>query len=348
MRRIRASAQNDNDALNLLSESLPMQGRFSLRIDRKPDFFALLKERGLSSTFLSELDNQIDGCISISEKQYLRHGEPFTAYILSDLKFKTGGVGVSFYRLLVYTQKQLQDRNAETLFATIADGNAAVIALLSGRCGFPSFSKVSDFEVLQLLPKKSKRIDPVIQKSDHAMTEQILQCYHTFLTKFHIANIPSPLNEAREDEYYISRNNEVVAAIRLSDTIDLKQNVIIRCPLHISILLKLLAWFRVPLGLPVIPSTGSPVKLIYIRYFAYKEENIADFIKLIDYARHYTHLKGYTFLSLAMCSQLDMLEKVKKHFFHMTFKSSLWTASLSAKPLIDPTKKLCFEDFATV
>ena len=45
MKNIRRANPKDNESLHLLTESLPMEGDFSLRIERKPDFFALLQIR---------------------------------------------------------------------------------------------------------------------------------------------------------------------------------------------------------------------------------------------------------------------------------------------------------------
>ena len=55
---IRKALNGDSEALIELTRLAPMKGRISLRIDRKPDFFSLLKERGdYTCDFLKHAEN---------------------------------------------------------------------------------------------------------------------------------------------------------------------------------------------------------------------------------------------------------------------------------------------------
>ena len=92
-----------------------------------------------------------------------------------------------------------------------------------------------------------------------------------------------------------------------------------------------------------------PVDILYIRYYALEKGHFDDLVELIDHARHKAYLKGLTFLSMAICRELEILKPIKKHFFHLTFKSSLYQAhSKSKEPVKFNDKMLCFEDYAVV
>ncbi len=349
MKNIRRASSKDNKSLHLLTESLPMEGDFSLRIERKPDFFALLKKRGESETYVVTHDNTIEGSITLSKKEYLIKGEAFLSGIISDVKFLHLRSTSNFARLLQFTYEKIkQDDQLNSLFVTVAEGNTKIERILSGRVGLPVFNRIANFDILQLLSKKKALTDPNIHKADLKLTEHILQFYKSYLQKFDIANSPTSMDADIEEEYYYKKDGKIVAAIRLMDTTQLKQNVLLRAPIGIKLALGMLRILKKPMGLPKIPEVGMPIDMLYIRYYACEKGSVHELMKLIEYARHLAYQKNLTFVSIAMCEHLKILKPIKKKFFHLTFKSSLFQASLQSGPVKNDSNMLCFEDYAVV
>ena len=61
---IRQASEADNEGLLKLTRITPMAGAISLRIDREPDFFALLRLRGRNKVFVATRGQEVVGCIS--------------------------------------------------------------------------------------------------------------------------------------------------------------------------------------------------------------------------------------------------------------------------------------------
>lgn len=349
MKNIRRADPKDNKSLHLLTESLPMEGDFSLRIERKPDFFALLKKRGDSETYVVTHDDKIEGSITLSKKEYLIKGKVYPSAIISDVKFLHMRNTSNFARLLQFTYEKIkQDDQLNSLFVTIAEGNTKIERVLSGRVGLPKFNRIANFDILQLLSKKKPAIDPNIHEADKKMSQVILEFYTSYLQKFDVANSPVSIDDETEEEYYCKKEGKVVAAIRLMDTRHLKQNVLLRAPIGINLALGMLRILKKPMGLPKIPEVGMPIDMLYIRYYACKNGSIDELMKLIEYARCRAYQKNLTFLSVAICEHLKILKPIKKKFFHLTFKSSLYQAPLQPGPVKSDVNMLCFEDYAVV
>lgn len=349
MKNIRSANPKDNKSLHSLTESLPMEGNFSLRIERKPDFFALLKKRGISKTYVVSHKDKIEGSITVSKKEYLLKGKPSPAAIISDVKFLHMRNTTNFARLLQYTLKKIkQDDQIKDLFVTIAEGNTKIEPVLSGRVGIPKFYKIANFEILQLLPKKRPLHHPNMHRADEKKSKSILAFYKSYLQNFDVANSPVSMDNEVEEEYYIEKDGNIVAAIRIMDTTHLKQNVLLKAPIGINLALNFLRIIEKPMSLPKIPSVGMPIDVLYIRYFAFENDAIEELMKLIEFARYRAYQKKLTFLSVAICEHLNILKPFKKKFFHLTFKSSLYQAHVKSTPVNIDGKKLCFEDYAVV
>src|ERR1700756_4583919 len=70
---IRPATDADNDALLRLTRATPMGGRIALRIDREPDFFALLRARGATVVYVATHDEEVIGCLSAAiHSSYVR------------------------------------------------------------------------------------------------------------------------------------------------------------------------------------------------------------------------------------------------------------------------------------
>src|SRR5712675_1161982 len=97
---IREASTDDNKQLLSLTSQNAMEGTISLRIDRNPDFFSLLRERGSSITYVAEHNHKIIGCFSCSESRVYINRVPTRIHYLSDLKVDGNRQGsVAAFRL---------------------------------------------------------------------------------------------------------------------------------------------------------------------------------------------------------------------------------------------------------
>ena len=144
------------------------------------------------------------------------------------------------------------------------------------------------------------------------------------------------------------KDDRIVAAIRIMDTGKLKQNVLLAVPRGIQAALWFLRVLKKPLGMPRIPEIGRPIDMLYLRYYAHEDGQMDALMKLIDRARHRAYERNLTFLSIAVCEHLDLLRAVKRKFFHLTFKSSLYQAPAQKATNDSVDRMLCFEDYAVV
>jgi predicted N-acetyltransferase YhbS len=83
---IREVGETDNEALLALTRSTPMAGSISLRIDRDPDFFALLRLRGEEKVFVAVQGCEVIGCISAALRTAYISGVPETVAYVGDMK----------------------------------------------------------------------------------------------------------------------------------------------------------------------------------------------------------------------------------------------------------------------
>ena len=87
----------DNEGLLVLTRLTPMSGRIALRIDRDPDFFALVRHRGQSEVFVALRDGEVAASFSITLAEVYAGGRVRRGAYIADLKARPG---LSFTRVL--------------------------------------------------------------------------------------------------------------------------------------------------------------------------------------------------------------------------------------------------------
>lgn len=130
---IRNATFHDNEQLIELTSLTPMAGVISLRIDRKPDFFSLLKKRGEYKVIVAEKSHRIIGSISCTIQPTIICNKEYPVYYLGDLKVHPDFTGTHLaYRIVKAMLEELQQMGADILFCTAADGNKAVQPIFEG------------------------------------------------------------------------------------------------------------------------------------------------------------------------------------------------------------------------
>ncbi len=256
---IREANEADNEALLALTRATPMAGTISLRIDRDPDFFALLRLRGEGKVFVAARGREVVGCISAAMRTVYVAGVPETIAYVGDMKvhptiFRKPGRAAPDPG----TRERPQSRRDRRLLQC---GRRKAIErampLFEGRLGIPRWIPLGRFLVDELLPA------PFRGRSKHYRIEAAepadLPAIAALLDRFHRSRQFAP--RLPEDEVadaltaggtFVARaGKQIVATLTLSDMGPIKRNVLLNAPVAMKgslALLRLLhcaaSWLR--------------------------------------------------------------------------------------------------------
>ncbi|HYV90299.1 MAG TPA: GNAT family N-acetyltransferase [Chitinophagales bacterium] len=349
MLNIRFATRADNEQLIALTASTPMLGTISLRIDRKPDFFRLLNERGDSNVLVAEVDGRIVGCISVSRQQVYINGQIHEVYYLGDFKIDSAHRGLRISLKMIDGLKQYAaSANSDLFFCTAADGNDPVFPFFDGRLEIPPFQYAGSFNVFQFVAFKKK-----IRKNDFTMLEipsgdELRQFLNHHYSNFQLGAV---VNEGKlrhtTNIGLRSPAGQLVGAICLQDTLPWKQNVVVGVSAGMKFLMRLAKLLRPVIGMSSLPELGQPVRMLYAKYFVAKDTFAAK--QLIEYGRNLVYNKNYSFLALGV-HEKDPLTAQVKGFPKFTFRSHAMITSLKKnQSLIDSIKRgVMYEDYSLV
>ena len=134
-----------------------MAGTISLRIDRDPDFFALLRMRGESIVFVAVRGREVIGCISAALRTAYISGVPETVAYVGDMKVhpRFSGTRIAL-RLIQALEAYLRSAGIDLCFSVVADGNQRAMPLFEGRLGMPRWVPLGRFLVDGLVPSPFK------------------------------------------------------------------------------------------------------------------------------------------------------------------------------------------------
>jgi hypothetical protein len=342
---IRHALPSDSAALIALTSLTPMKGPISLRIDRKPDFFSLLKQRGDAIVLVAEDKAQIIiGSFSAAKQYFLLNGSTVSVYYLGDLKVHPA-YAKSFlaFKLVREMHRELLLAGADLLICTAAEGNEAVLPFFNGRAGIPPFRKINTFDVFQLLPKKGP-IDDSLSTSG----ENIQSFFRQFYQRFHF--YPCIQQCQTEEVLAIRQDEEVLAAISLFDPSAHKQNVLVdyTFPLHLT--LGLLRGLQKLFPLPPLPVKGESLRLLYVKQFGFLPKGKTAFLQLLQQARARAYRKQYHFLTMAVDERDVELRNLIKPLSRFAFRSTCLGTSLSGNEnlLNEVCSGIAYEDYSLV
>lgn len=344
---IRQAIQSDSPALIKLSALAPMKGSIGLRIDRNPDFFNLLKERGSFKVFVAEDSNgDIMGSFSAALQYFCINQHTRPVHYLCDLKIHPSQKSTTLaFRLVKEMHRYLKDTGADLLFCTAADGNHPVMNFFEGRAGIPMFKNSANFIVNQILPRKLSEHIAFQEENDTGLLVDFYNRYYSsYCFRPAIDRIIGCTN------FSMRRGNELKAAVSVYDPALLKQNVLVRYPFSTSIALSLLRFAKTFFPLPPIPSKREPLRILYVKYFGFAPEEESAFLHLIQEARHFAYLNNYHFLSIGIDEKDIFLNKLIKPLSRFQFRSTGMISSLrNDTGILESIRNgLSYEDFSLV
>jgi len=327
-----------------------MKGIIGLRIDRKPDFFKLLR---LGDSYLAlvaiTVENDIVGFFAAVKTSLCLLGKETTAWYVRDLKvhqaYKGSSVG---FRLVKTMQARLKEVNADILCCTVAAGNDLVVPFFEGRTGIPEFIKLGDFNVYQLLPARDKNNEI---KNLSVANNSLTAFFRRFFKRY--SYHPMAYNEEPPEGSMIFTECEgqtVDAAIIAFNGQPYRQNVVTSYSWMIAVLLAALKFVKLFIPLAPLPGKNEPLKMVYARWYGFAKGKEKAFTAVLKKVRHYAFNNGYHFVCIAVDAADRELVRLVKPMSSFVFKSSVMIASLkNDRSLLNEIRNgLSYEDYAIV
>jgi N-acetylglutamate synthase-like GNAT family acetyltransferase len=347
---IREALSTDNAGLLQLTSVTPMKGQISIRIDRNPDFFSLLRMRGHSKTIVAEENGTIVGCFSVSNIETLVNGTFEKVYYLADLKIHPLYAGKTLAgRLLNKMEANIRKAEADLLFCTAAFGNEKVMPLFGGRARFPKFRYTGTFRVLQIIPLARTITSDKYKIMEVVMNDDIIEFYNQFYSRYHFAPKFSESTLSGTRTIAVLYNNCIKASVSLIDVSSSKQNVLTGLPFFLNCVVSGFGLLNRIFHVINLPKIGSPVKILYIKAFAFRDGNEDALDLLIQHSRKLAFLEKYCYLTVGI-HEKDPLVRFFDKYLHFTFKSMGFILSMQGNT--DKVNRICngvlFEDYSLV
>jgi predicted N-acetyltransferase YhbS len=358
---IRQASEADNDELIALTRMTPMDGAISLRIDREPDFFALLRLRGKSKVFVAVRGPQVIGCISAARRTAYISGVPETIAYIGDMKVHPSFSGsLVAVRLIRALEADLRLNGIDLCFCVAADGNHRVMPLFEGRLGMPRWVRLGRFLVNGLVPSpftsysKYYSIDAA-QAADMPAITTLLDRFHRtrqFAPQLAEDEIAKTLSNSPEEPFprtfVARRGHRVVATLTLCDTAPVKRNVLLNAPVPLKAALALLRVVAAPFPGFRVPRMGQALRLLTSRYAACQDGHHPALEALLSLARAEAFRHGFSFLMLGL-HESDPLRSLVRGIPRFTFSSLALATSLGHPSGIENrVAGIPFEDYALV
>jgi predicted N-acetyltransferase YhbS len=357
---IREATPADNDALLALTRATPMAGTIALRIDRDPDFFALLAARGEPLVLVATSDDEIIGCVSATMNVAYVNGSLERVAHIADLKvhplLRGRRLGA---RLVAALEARMRARGIDLCFALVADGNHQMTPIADGSHGSHPGTSLGRFTVDQVMPSPSlARVDDRdIGEARDADCEQIA----ALLDGSHQRRLGAPpVTPAKVREHLtgtptrfvktlVARDSSgVVATLTIEDTQSLRQNVVIGLPTALRAALAAVRVATLPIRGFAVPRIGQPLTMLYARHVGCRDGHVGAFRALLRRARAEAFRRRVAFLSVGL-HERDPLRVALTGMPRLTFRSQSMVGALlspgRAETLASATP---FEDFALV
>jgi len=350
MIKYRLATNKDNEQLIALTASSGMSGEISLRIDRRPDFFKLLNLRGESKVFVAEDSQKIIGVICVSHEQVYVKGQIFPNYYISDFKvadsYRKQGVGLN---LCNEVANYLESLDSDLAFLNVSKGNIKPFSFFKGRPNIPDFENIGIFNIYQFIGKKRKDFPSPYKIELTPINEDLIKFLNSFYCKYELGSVISKEKLEGLEIITISHKNNYIAAMCLMDTMDSKQNVVMKLPWALKHLIVFMNTFNTVLGISKMPKINEPIQMLYIKYFAVKNMDKELVKLLINYAKNLVYEKSYSFVSIGL-HEKDPLIKCFSSFFKFTFHSVGMLVSIKNNyKLIEQVKTgIPFKDYSIV
>ncbi len=350
MIRYRLATNEDNQQLIELTAASGMMGEIALRIDRKPDFFKLLKLRGKSKVFVAVDGNTIIGSVCVSLQSVYIGGEIFPIQYIGDFKvaelYRNKGVGLQLCNQLA---NYLVSIGADLAFLNVSKGNSKPFSFFKNRRNIPDFENIGIFNIHQFIGKKRKSIHHQYRVELTPVTDELITFLNAYFSKYELGSVITKEKLEGANLFTIQHKDNIIAAMCLMDTMNIKQNVVTKLSWKMKCLLKFMNAFHRISGISKMPLMNEPVRMMYIKYLAVNNHEKQLVKLLVNYARNIVYESSYSFVSIGL-HEKDTLNTCFSGLLKLTFNSVGMLGSIKDnRSLIQKVKQgVPFEDYSLV
>ena len=340
----------DNQQLLELTMSAGMPGKMALRIDRHPDFFKLNSLRGETKVYVALEDTNIVGSICVSDQIVFIDKRQYPLYYISDFKVaqthRNLGIGLQLTNMVV---TYLESQNADFAFLNVSKGNKRPFVFFSERGHYPDFQNIGTFTTFQYIGSNRKFSNNKYKIELAQGTHDVLEFLNNYYSQYELANVITNDKIKDTDLYVVREQNQILAVMSIIDTMNMKQNVVLKMPWHLKGVIACINVFCKLLKLSKLPKENEPIKMLYIRYLAIKKYNKTLISALMSFAKQQAYNKSYSFVSISMHENDILLQKLPKSM-RFTFHSVGMLVSMKdSKKLMKLIKKgMPFRDYSTI
>ena len=346
----RLATKQDNEQLIHLTASAGMDGEISLRIDREPDFFELLNMRGETKVFVALDEETIIGAICVSLQQVYVDGKIYPLQYIGDFKvaaaYRNKGIGL---KLCDNMADYVISCDSDLAFLNVSKGNNKPVTFFRNRPGVPDFDNIGIFNIYQFIGIKKKFLLLGYEIISTPVTDELLTFLNAHHSKYELGHVITKERIAGTEIFIIRHTGNIVAAMCLTDTMNMKQNVVTRIDWKMKYLVKFLNAVSGIIGISKMPVLNEPVRMMYIKYLAVNKPGKTLVKLLVNYARNIVYEKNYSFVSIGL-HEKDALNLCFKGLLKITFKSVGMLLSIKDnRALIEKVKEgIPFEDYSIV
>lgn len=350
MIQYRLATREDNAQLIELTAASGMMGETAIRIDRKPDFFKLLELRGDTKVFIALDRETIIGSLSVSLQQVYVGGRTFPVQYIGDFKvaeaYRKKGIGL---KLCDEMANYVISAGSDLAFLNVSKGNTRPLSFFKNRPLVPDFDNIGVFNIHQFIGKKSTKFHPRYKIETGAVTGELIKFLDEHYRRYELGAVITKDKLEDAKLYVIRDEHTIIAAMCLTDTMEVKQNVVTKLSWKMKYLLQLINAFGRAAGMSRMPLLNEPVLMLYIKYLAVNDHKPELIKLLINYARNIVYEKSYSFVSIGL-HENDPLNKRLPGLLKLTFNSVGMLLSIKGnRALVGQVKKgVPFEDYSLV
>ncbi len=346
----RLATKDDNDQLIKLTAATGMTGETALRIDRNPDFFKLLDKRGESRVFLALDENKVIGSLCDSLQQVYVGGQVLPLHYIGDFKVaashRNRGIGLQLCNELA---NDIVPKGADLAFLNVSKGNSKPFTFFKNRPNIPDFDNIGIFKIHQFIGRRKRISEHERQIEETPPDKELIEFLNRHYCQYEIGPVITKEILEGTQIFTIRDKNKIIAAMCLSDTMNMKQNVVLKLSLKLKWILGFLNSISRLLGYSKMPSLNEPVGMLYIKYLAVDQYETKLVKLLVNKARNIVYNKSYSFVSIGL-HEKDPLHKCFNGLLKLTFNSVGMLLSIKDNRfLIEKVLKgIPFEDYSLV
>ena len=346
----RLATREENQQLIELTAAGGMAGETALRIDRNPDFFKLLEKRGQSRVVVAVDGHLIIGSLCVSLQQVYAGGEILPLYYIGDFKvdvsYRNMGIGLELCNALANI---IVPEGADLAFLNVSKGNSKPFTFFKNRPGIPDFENIGIFKIYQFIGRRKRISDPENRIEETLPDRELIEFLNKYYMQYELGPVITKEILEESQIFTIRDKNKIIAAMCLSNTMNMKQNVVLKLSLKLKWILRLLNSFSRLLGYSKMPSINEPVAMLYIKYLAVDHCEMKLVKLLVNKARNIIYNKSYSFVSIGL-HEKDPLHKCFNGLLKLTFHSVGMLLSIKNNRLLigKVLKGVPFEDYSLV